>query len=402
MHERYIARQPIFDLQMKLYGYELLFRDGPKNSFSPVKDASSSVIVDSTMLFDLQTLTGSAKAFINLDRGALLSRAALLLPPDRTVLEILEDIDPTPDIVSACQELCDKGYALALDDFVDQPKWAPLTALAKFLKVDFCSSQIDECEAIAHRYRPKGMHLLAEKIETPVVQRDAERLGYSYFQGYFFCKPSIVEGREVPANKLLYLQLLEAATAKEMSHEKIEEILKQEPSLVYKLLRYLNSPLIGARAEIHSVHEAINLLGEQEFRRWATILAVVAIAGGKPNELIRTALTRAYFCEGISGPLGMTADSSDLFLMGLLSITDALLDLPMARVLAGLPVSQEVRQALSRQTSRFTDVYDTVLSYEHGDWTRLSSTFAGRSDGAEDHIPACYLEAAKRASQVSI
>jgi c-di-GMP-related signal transduction protein len=401
LHERYIARQPIFDARMKLYGYELLFRDGEKNAFSPVKEASSSVIVDSTMLFDLQTLTGSAKAFINIDRDALLNGAALLLPPGRTVLEILQSVEPTPEVVHACEDLCRRGYHLALDDFVDHPKWAPLVALAKFLKVDFCVSQAEEREAIAHRYGGTNLHLLAEKVETHASKRDADRLGYSFFQGHFFCKPNMVEARQVPPNKAIYLNLLQAASAAEISHKEIEAIIKQDPSLVYKLLRYLNSPLMGFRTEIHSVHHAINLLGDQAFRRWATVLAVVAMAGGKPPELIRTALTRAYFCEEISGPLGMPEDSSNLFLMGLLSVTDALLDLPIERILTGLPVSQDVSLALSHKASRFTEVYETVLSYEEGDWLKIAAALGSRID-VEEHVPACYLEAAKRADAVAV
>jgi EAL and modified HD-GYP domain-containing signal transduction protein len=400
LHERYIARQPIFDARLKLFGYELLFRDGPKNVFSPAKEASSTIIVNSTMLFDLQTLTGGAKAFINVDRGALLNGAALLLQPDRTVIEILESVEPTQEVLSACSDLCKRGYVLALDDFVDHPKWAPLTEMAKYLKVDFGISQIDEREAIAQRYGPKGLKLLAEKVETQADQREAARLGYSFFQGYFFCKPSMVEAREIPANKMMYLRLLEAVTAADTSAIQIEELIKQEPSLVYKLLRYLNSPLLGLRSEIHSVQHAMTLLGEQEFRRWVSILAVAAMGGGKPPELIRTALTRAYFCEEISGPLGMSADRSDLFLMGLLSVTDALLDLPIERVLASLPVSEEVRSALSRKSSRFSEVYDTVLSYEHGDWSKIEASLGKRLD-AEEYVPACYITAAKRATELA-
>ena len=177
MHERYIARQPIFDSRLRLFGYELLFRDGPKNTFAPTRGASSSVIVDATMLFDLQMLTGTAKAFINVDRETLLNDAALLLPPEKTVIEILESVEPTPEIVQACKDLCNRGYALALDDFVDHPKWAPLTEIAEFLKVDFCISQIEEREAIAQRYGGKKLQLLAEKVETQAHQRDAEQLG---------------------------------------------------------------------------------------------------------------------------------------------------------------------------------------------------------------------------------
>ena len=211
----------------------------------------------------------------------------------------------------------------------------------------------------------------------------------------------MVEAKKIPANKIVYLRLLEAVTSGDAAQEKVEELIKREPSLVYKLLRYLNSPLMGLRTEVHSVHDAITLLGEQEFRRWVTIVAVAAMANGKPPELIRTALTRAYFCEEISGPLGLRTDSADLFLMGLLSVADALLDLPIERVLERLPVSQEVRLALSRKNGRFSEVYETVLSYERGDWSKISTTLDARFD-AEEHVPACYIEAAKRAGQVAV
>jgi len=399
--EKFLARQPIFDSDRVVYGYELLFRNGPGNAFTPAREASSNLIVDSTMLFDLQTLTGNAKAFINLDRAALLNDVALLLPPDRTVIEILESVEPTPEIVAACRNLCDRGYTLALDDFVDHPKWAPLTSLVKYLKVDFLLSRGEARRAIAQRYARSGAQLLAEKVETAADQRDAERFGYSLFQGYFFCKPSMVEGRAMPLNKLICLRLLQACTGTDISHTEIESILKQDPSLVYKLLRYLNSPRMGFRTEIRSIKHAITLLGEEEFRRWAAVLAIVAMTRDKPHELIRTALTRAYFCEEISGLLGMPTDRSDLFLMGLLSVTDALLDLPIDRVLAGLPVSQDVSLALSRQSGRFSSVYHAILSYERGDWSRISAALGSRLD-IEEHIPACYLDAAKRANQVPV
>ncbi|HZC66836.1 MAG TPA: HDOD domain-containing protein [Candidatus Dormibacteraeota bacterium] len=401
MHERYIARQPIFDVRMKLFGYELLFRDGPKNSFSPAKHASSSVIVDSTMLYSLDALVGGAKAFINLDLGALMNGSALLLPPDRTIIEILESVEPTPEVIAACQDLCDKGYTLALDDFVEHAKWSPLTAMAKYLKIDFRISQGEVRAMVAERYLRKGLHLLAEKVETQEDQQDAQRLGYTFFQGYFFCKPNMVEGRDVSPNKLIYMRLLEAASSEDASQQKLEELIKQEPSLVFKLLRYLNSPRMGLRTEIRSIHHAITLLGDREFRRWVTILAVVAMGSGKPSELIRMALTRAYFCEEISGRRGMAADSADLFLMGLLSVADALLDVPIERVLASLPVSDDLRFALSRKQSRFSDVYNTVLSYERGDWKQLSATLAGRIDNADTQLPGCYMLAAQRANQIA-
>jgi c-di-GMP-related signal transduction protein len=396
VYEKFIARQPIFDEKLKLFAYELLFRAGEQNVFQPRQEASSSVIVDSMMLFDLQQLTGHAKAFINLDQSALQRGAARLLPPDRVIIEILETIVPTPEVVQLCKDLCDSGYVLALDDFVGHAKWEPLFPLAKFLKVDFRAADADTRADIVRRFRGRGMQFLAEKVETQAELHEARSLGYSFFQGYFFCKPAMVSARDIPGYKLNYLRLLEAVSSAEFSQDTVEDLLKQDPSLVYKLLRYLNSPLLGLRREVHSIRQAMSLLGEIEFRRWVSIVAIVAMASDKPPELIRTALTRAFFCEEISRTVGMTPQSANLFLMGLLSVTDALLDRPIDHVLSTLPVSPEIRTALCGGANRFRDVYDTLLAYERADWDALA-TAATRLGPIEACVPDCYQSAATRA-----
>ena len=333
MHERFIARQPIFDKRLRVFAYELLFRGGPQNYFQPATNATTSVVADSITLLDLQHLTGPARAFVNVDELALRLGAPRFLPPDRIVVEILETVTPSEEIVAICRELRAAGYVLALDDFIDDPRMIPLIPFANFLKVDFQLLDANGRECIAKRYGNNGMSLLAEKVETEEELAEARNLGYAYFQGYFFCKPSMIQTREIPSNKLLQLQLLNAVAAAELNYTVIENLLKREPSLLYRLLRYLNSPLLGLRAEIHSVRQALTLLGEQEFRRWVSVFAVVSLSSGKPPELIRTALTRAYFCEDFSGPAGLGEKKSSLFLMGLLSVADALLDKPIAEVL---------------------------------------------------------------------
>jgi c-di-GMP-related signal transduction protein len=401
MHERFIARQPIFDKRLQVYAYELLFRGGPQNFFQPSRNASSSVIADSITLFDLQHLTGHARAFVNVDALALKLGVARLLPPERIVVEILETVEPTEEIVSICRDLRAAGYVLALDDFTDQPKWAPLVELAQFLKVDFKLLNGDGRKLLSQKYGNGKMALLAEKVETEQELTEARHLGYSYFQGYFFCKPSMIETREIPGDKLLQLQLLNAVAAPELDYAEIEELLKREPSLLYRLLRYLNSPLLGLRTEVHSIRQAISLLGENEFRRWVSIFAVVAMSAGKPPELVRTALTRGYFCEEFSGPAGMGEKRSSLFLMGLLSITDALLDKPIAEVLRALPVSQEVKTALVGGENRLRDVYELLLSLERAEWSRISS-HVERLGCAEETIPDSYKSALQKAAAVSL
>jgi c-di-GMP-related signal transduction protein len=407
MHEKFIARQPIFDDKLKLFGYELLFRASSENVFRPFKSASDSLIVDSTSLFGLQSLTGHAKAFINLDLFALQRGTARLLPPDQVVIEILENITPTQEVVQLCAELCNEGYTLALDDYVGHPKWEPLIPLVKFLKVDFRACDPPARAAIANRHRAQpgadvnSMRLLAEKVESNDDLLEARSLGYVFFQGYFFCKPSTLSVREIPGNKLNCLRLLHLVASPDFSYDAVEELLKTDPALVYKLLRYLNSWLVAIRGEIHSIREAIALLGEKEFRRWISVLAVVAMASDKPHELIRTALTRAFFCETLAkslpNPATSSVRSSDLFLMGLLSVTDAILDRPMEQVLASLPIAPEVRAALCGSANSYRDVYDVLLAYERADWPTLSSASA-RLGIDESSVADCEAKAREAAS----
>ena len=407
MHEKFIARQPIFDDKLKLFAYELLFRSSSENVFRPYKAASETLIVDSTSLFGLQSLTGHAKAFVNLDFLALQRGTARLLPPDQVVIEILESITPSAEVVQLCADLCNDGYSLALDDYVGHPKWEPLIPLVKFLKVDFRACDPPARAAIANRHRAKidatgaangnAMRLLAEKVETNDDLLEARSLGYTFFQGFFFCKPSTLSAREIPSNKLNCLRLLHLVASPDFSYDAVEDLLKTDPALVYKLLRYLNSWLVAVRGEIHSIREAIALLGEKEFRRWISALAVVAMASDKPHELIRTALTRAFFCEALARALATPAQGSDLFLMGLLSVTDAILDRPMEQVLATLPIAPEVRAALCGAANPYRDVYDLLLAYEHADWLTLSSASA-RLGLNESAVADCESKARESAS----
>jgi len=399
MHEKFIARQPILDTRLQVFAYELLFRGGPQNSFQPFANAASSVIADSITLFDLDMLTGHARAFVNVDEMALRLGAPRLLPADRIVVEILETVRPTEDILGACRELRSAGYQLALDDFVDSEEIAPLVEFASFLKIDFQMFDARTRRALARKYTDNNIGLLAEKVETESEFREARELGFSYFQGYFFCKPSMLETREIPGNKTIQLQLLAAVAAPELRFDIIEKLLKQEPSLLYRLLRYLNSPILGLRSEVRSVRHAMVLLGENEFRRWGSIFAIISMSAGKSPELIRTALTRAFFCEEFSAAAGLREKDSSLFLMGLLSITDALLDKPMREVLKSLPVIQEVKIALCGGTNRVRDVYELVLALERAEWIRLSD-IAARIGCDEGKIPDCYLSALLRATSI--
>lgn len=400
MPERFIARQPILDARLRVFAYELLFRGGPQNAFQPFANASSSVIADSITLFDLEMLAGNARAFVNVDEVALRLGAIRMLPADRVVVEILESVRPTEEIVNICRELRADGYQIALDDFMDEPQLAPLVELAQYLKVDFQSMDSEKRERVAKKYSGGKIALLAEKVETKSEMEEARSLGFQYFQGYFFCKPSMLETRDISGNKLIQMQLLGAAAKADLDFDALEELLKQDPSLLYRLLRYLNSPVLGLRSEVRSIRHAIELLGEREFRRWTSIFALVSMMNGKSPELIRTALTRAYFCEEFSTRVGLGEQSSTLFLMGLLSLSDALLDRPMKEVLDSLAVTPELKAALCGGSNKLSDVYQLLLAMERAEWPNLTIC-ATRLGCPEDTVPDSYQQAIRKASAIS-
>ncbi|HMD41728.1 MAG TPA: HDOD domain-containing protein [Candidatus Acidoferrum sp.] len=397
MPEKFIARQPILDTKLCVFAYELLFRGGPKNVFHPYANASSSVIADSITLFDLQMLTGAARAFVNVDEVALRLGAARLLPADRIVVEILETVQPTEEIVNICRKLRSDGYELALDDFTDEPALAPLVDMAQYLKVDFQLLDSESRERVARKYRGRNLALLAEKVETRREMEEARNLGFRYFQGYFFCKPSMMKTRNISGNKFVQMQLISAVAKPELDYQSIEELLKQDPSLLYRLLRYLNSPVLGLCSEVRSIRHAITLLGDEEFRRWASIFAIVSMLNGNSPELIRTALTRAYFCEEFSTEAGLGEKSYTLFLMGLLSISDALLDRPLHQVLDSLSVSQELKTALCGGSNRLNDVFQILLAMERAEWPKLTE-YAARLGCREESIPDSYQQAIQKAA----
>ena len=375
MHERFIARQPIFDHRLKVFAYELLFRNGPHNSFQPRKHASSSVIVGSTMLFDLQTLTGHAKAFINADQEALLRGAAKLLPADRIIVEVLENVCPTPEVVAACADLRSAGYVLALDDFVDHPKWEPLLDLARFLKVDFRLCDEEARHAIARRYFAKGPAIAGRKGRNASRTRPGAPPGLRVLSGLLFLQAFV--GRS-PRNPRQQTELRPTHRIRDLP----------------RFRRCQDRGSVKART-------SPGLQASALFRRWVSIVALVSMAEDKSHELIRTALTRAYFCEEISSGIGMSQQKPDLFLMGLLWVTDAILDMPMQAVLSKLPVSSDLRTALNGGANRFRDVYDTLLSYERADWNRLSA-LSCKIGAAEDRVPEWYLSAANRATDLPL
>ena len=390
---RYLARQPILNRGRELFAYELLFRSSLQNSCDGLNlEMASTSVLDTSFLIGFEKITAGHPMFINCPRDFLLRDYVSLFPPKSVVVEILESIKPDQEIVDVCRRLKQTGYTIALDDFVDSPEWAPLVEIAEIIKVDFRLTDHQEQGAIVARYAGKKIRMLAEKVETQEEFAAGMQMGYSLFQGYFFCRPEMMQHHDLPASKLAYLELLHAATALEFDIQKLALKIKHEPSLTFRLLRYLNSAAFGLRAEVHSVAHALSLLGERELRKWIAVVSVGVLADGKPDELMVVPLVRGRFCELLAPLAGMPGHASDLFLLGLLSVMDAILDKPLDSILEELPVRKEIKDALQAQTGLYWQLLEIAIAHERADWERVSA-LVSETGMDEEKVSSLYVSA---------
>jgi len=396
---RFVARQPIFDRSEKVFGYELLFRDGIEDYFrASDADAASRSTVDSSLLMGLDVLCDGRRAFINCTRDVLLNDHVTLLPSEQTIVEVLESVEADGLVLAACQRLKEAGYLIALDDFVANDPREPLTDLADILKVDFKRTTVEERGAMIKRYGPWRCRMLAEKVETHEEFHLARNQGFLYFQGYFFRKPEIMTAHEIPANRINYLRMLQAVSRAELDLREVENVLKSEASLCYRLLRYMNSAVFGFGTEIHSVRHALSLIGEREIRRWVRLVAAVGAGQQKSSELVLCALTRARFCE-LLAPKVQHGDS-DLFFLGLLSLMDVILEMPMASVLEKVSVDHETKAVLLGSINHLRPLYQLMLAQESGAWDQTTG-LAQQLHLSESGVAESYWQAMQWTRTVS-
>ncbi len=400
--DTFIARQPIFDMKQRTFGYELLFRSGLDNVFrhTDPDQATSKVISDSFFLHNLQSLTEGKRAFINISRDILVKEFLFLLPKEQMVVEILEHVPPDDEVVAACKKLKQAGYLIALDDFVYEDRFRPLTELADFIKVDFLSTEREVRNDLVRRFAPTGIRFLAEKVETLEMLTEAKEMGYAFCQGYFFSKPKIIAGKDIPGFKLHYLSLLQEIQRPDLDFGRLSEIIKREVSISFKLLRYINSAFFGLRQKISSLKQALLLLGEKEIRKWVTLITLATLGEDKPEVVVTQSIFRAKFCESLAPLTGLLHRSDDLFLTGLFSMMDVILERPLSDVLLDLPILEEIKEALLGEENALGKVYQYVLSYERGEWDRVSEQGV-RLKIDDRQVASLYVKALKWSQEFS-
>jgi EAL and modified HD-GYP domain-containing signal transduction protein len=313
-----------------------------------------------------------------------------VLPSGMTVLEILESLEPTPDLIAACRKLKTEGFRLALDDFTWKADFDPLVAMADYIKVDFIQTGPKEREGLLKRLRGVTVALVAEKIETQEEYVLACEEGFTLFQGYYFCRPALIENRKIPANSLSHIEILQLLRGEVIDLRKLTSLLKRDTSLTYRLLRLVNSPMCAMRQEVRSIQAALLAVGEDAFRRIATLAIASELNSGQPAEILRMAFVRGRFCELASG-LG-ELDPTEQYLLGLLSLLSAMLRLPMEQLAPTLPLRDEIREALMGKANPERVLLQWLESHEHGDWEACDAVV--HANGLDQELLiACYAEA---------
>ena len=392
----FVSRQPILDLNGKVFGYELLHR---AKDDANAEGAGARGLTDVVLDMGLETLTQGKPAFLNFNRDLLLSDAGTLLPAKKSVIQLRRGVEVDDAVVSACQTLHTAGYRLALD-FVSDPEGERLLPFMKFVKIDVRSMSLGAAAALVKRLGSGDVRAIAEKVETAEAFAAAKAAEFTLFQGYYFCQPTNLQTSALPGRRLAYLQLLSALRQPDVGVRQIEELVKHDVSLSYRVLKCVNSAAYGLRSEVTSIKQALIMIGVEPIRKWVSVWSIAGLNTEGPSELVSVSLLRARCCELLGRQLGGHSGDSELFLLGLCSLLDAILNRPLADALADLPLSADIRAALMGEANTARAVLDVVVAYESGNWDEALEK--GQSLGLpEDAAAIAYADALSWARELS-
>lgn len=370
----YIARQPIFDKSLMVYGYELLFR---ADSQSQVFDGNSSIRATASVIGGLyeaqiEMIAENKRVFINFDEQSLQYDFLELIDTDKLVIEVLETVQISEELIKRLEKLKEKGYKIALDDFVESYSEYPLTGLADIIKFDLRETPLDTIVSDVGKALEQRKVLLAEKVETFEEFQKAKEMGFHLFQGFFFSRPSIVsKSREHTTTKAQYVRLLAELKKEDPSFQNLAQIIEQDPNLAYRFLHVVSKK---AKDEVvYSIKRALTYMGLVELERWVNILMLRELGDEKPDELLTLSLIRAHFAEYIALNSSKKHLKFEASIMGLFSVMDALLDEPMDQAIMGISISVFIKEALIDHSGELAQVYDLIIAYESGDWDKVES-----------------------------
>ncbi|TIH16455.1 HDOD domain-containing protein [Marinifilum sp. JC120] len=379
----FVARQPVFDVEKGVWGYELLFRSSSGSNVADIGDedaATSQVIADGFGLIQ-EDIEEGQRLLVNFPRNMLLEGAADFLPPEVCVVEILEHVQPEPDVLEALKELKERGYVLALDDYIGQEGFEPFIELADIVKVDCLDLKPDELVNVVGNLKQLGVMLLAEKVEDNEMFHRCLELGFDLFQGFFFSRPEIIPGKKVSSSNLNRMQLLSSISGDDFDVDDLTEAINSDVSISYRLLKFMNSPTFGLPNEINSIKQAIALIGYRKLAGWLRMILLSDMSSGPAgNELAFLSIKRAKFLELLCLEIKHCPLSSEsMFMLGLFSLLDVLLGRPMAELMEELPVEKELIQALVGKKNTASLYLDLVKFLEKAEWDELGGLIMGNN-----------------------
>jgi EAL and modified HD-GYP domain-containing signal transduction protein len=368
----FIARQPILDRNKEVFAYELLFRDGKKNSYPSVERdvATTRLIAKNYQTLNLDDISCSKKSFINFQPETLMSGLPSSLDPENVVVELEADRSNT-SLLDMCKHVKNMGYKIALEDSSLEPRWNEYLPFIDMLKVNANLENLDFLTKNVNRFIDANVQLIADKVETQDNFSIFRDMGFDYFQGYFFVRPVTVSNKNLPASKLSLVELMGASSSESFDVESVNSVIEHDVGLSYMLLRFINNPTINKRYKITSLRHALNYMGEVEIKKFIALLALANLSDDKPLELLHLSLVRAKFCDllGIEKNIGNNPPTA--FLVGLFSMLDALLDQKMETLIEKLPLVDEVKEALCGGQNDLSMYLMLVKAFESGNWLKV-------------------------------
>ena len=364
---RYATRQPVFAADGTVIGYKLLFRTDVVNHFSTAGwDGSGTAAIEVSTLLSLDTLCDHRMAFIACNRDVLLSHGLALLPPEKVIAEIEPNVAVDDVIYQQCCDLKNDGYRVALADYGPEDPRESIAHLADFIFINLERAKLEEIEAIVGCDRWRHSGLVATNVETRELAEFARKAGFQFFRGNYFRKPESLRTRTAQANRTVYLRLLQAVSEADLDWSVIEELIKSDATIYYRFMRFMNSAGVGIRCEIRSVRQSFGLLGDDEIRRWCRLSGMFQMCQGRPGELLLSALVRARFAELLGCHL--EHERADLFLVGLLTLMDTILEIPMSAIIDGLSLDDACTTFLLEHEGTLRPIFELIFAVETGAW----------------------------------
>jgi EAL and modified HD-GYP domain-containing signal transduction protein len=369
-----MARQPILDLEMNIYGYELLYRS--QQLIMDEKDgdvATLSVINNTFMTMGFEEVIDQGLAFLNFTSDLLKNDVPLVFNREAIIIEILEDIKPEDSLMNKIKEFKEKGYIFAIDDYDSTYRYDEFLNLVDIVKVDFKKTNQYEREDITRKLRKYNLTLLAEKIENNDEFLEAKRLGYDLFQGFFFQKPQILRNREIKALNTNHIQAINELAKPEPDYKELAEIIKRDVAMTYKFMKLVNSVAFYSRSKIKSINDALVRLGFREINKYVFLLMFKHLAVGSPDVLINNALIRAKFSEGLAKNSKYKNKCDDFFLLGMFSMIDVILSIPKEEALREIPISHGLKRALiGAESNEYSEMMDLIINHERGNFESVN------------------------------